>query len=59
MEEDIDGDLADLEKLNYDDLDCVSKLQKTQRYADILQVCLVNLLLWLLGYLTDSVFFWH
>lgn len=38
MEEDIDGDLADLESLNYDDLDSVSKLQKTQRYNDIMQV---------------------
>ncbi|KAL5987548.1 hypothetical protein ACLOJK_035296 [Asimina triloba] len=32
MEEDADGDIADLEALNYDDLDSVSKLQKTQRY---------------------------
>lgn len=40
MEEDIDGDLADLETLNYDDLDSVSKLQKTQRYSDIMQVSL-------------------
>ena len=38
MEEDIDGDLADLESLNYEDLDSVSKLQKTQRYNDIMQV---------------------
>lgn len=38
MEEDINGDLADLENLNYDDLDSVSKLQKTQRYTDIVQV---------------------
>lgn len=37
MDEDIDGDLADLENLNYDDLDSVSKLQKTQRYIDIIQ----------------------
>ncbi|KAG9156459.1 hypothetical protein Leryth_019971 [Lithospermum erythrorhizon] len=37
MEEDIDGDLADIENLNYDDLDSVSKLQKTQRYNDIMQ----------------------
>lgn len=41
MEEDIDGDLADIEALNYDDLDSVSKLQKTQRYTDIMQVGLV------------------
>lgn len=41
MEEDIDGDLADIEALNYDDLDSVSKLQKTQRYIDIMQVSLV------------------
>ena len=38
MEEDIDGDMADIEALNYDDLDSVSKLQKTQRYNDIMQV---------------------
>lgn len=38
MEEDVDGDLADIEALNYDDLDSVSKLQKTQRYNDIMQV---------------------
>lgn len=38
MEEDVDGDLADIEALNYDDLDSVSKLQKTQRYIDIMQV---------------------
>ncbi|KAM5576809.1 U4/U6 small nuclear ribonucleoprotein Prp31 [Rosa sericea] len=37
MEEDVDGDLADLETLNYDDLDSVSKLQKSQRFADIMQ----------------------
>jgi U4/U6 small nuclear ribonucleoprotein PRP31 len=39
MDEDVDGDLADLENLNYDDLDSVSKLQKTQRYIDVVQVC--------------------
>lgn len=38
MEEDVDGDLADIEALNYDDLDSVSKLQKTQRYIDIMKV---------------------
>lgn len=38
MEEDIDGDLADIEALNYDDLDSVSKLQRTHRYIDIMQV---------------------
>lgn len=38
MEEDVDGDLADIETLNYDDLDSVSKLQKSQRYADLMQV---------------------
>uniref|UniRef100_A0A803NUF2 Nop domain-containing protein n=1 Tax=Cannabis sativa TaxID=3483 RepID=A0A803NUF2_CANSA len=37
MEEDIDGDLADIETLNYDDLDSVSKLQNSQRYSDIMQ----------------------
>ncbi|XP_038703041.1 U4/U6 small nuclear ribonucleoprotein Prp31 homolog isoform X2 [Tripterygium wilfordii] len=37
MEEDEDGDMADLEALNYDDLDSVSKLQKTQRFIDIMQ----------------------
>lgn len=39
MEEDGDDDMRDLESLNYDDLDSVSKLQKTQRYKDIMQVC--------------------
>lgn len=39
MDEDVDGDLADLENLHYEDLDSVSKLQKTQRYIDIIQVC--------------------
>lgn len=37
MEEDVDGDIEDIEALNYDDLDNVSKLQKSQRYADIMQ----------------------
>ncbi|CAL1385134.1 unnamed protein product [Linum trigynum] len=37
MEEDTDGDLAGIEALNYDNLDSVSKLQKTQRYNDIMQ----------------------
>lgn len=34
-------DMADLETLNYDDLDSVSKLQKSQRYLDIMQVSLL------------------
>lgn len=38
MDEDIDAGMADIEALNYDDLDNVSKLQKTQRYIDIIQV---------------------
>jgi len=38
MEEDADSDIADIEALNYDDLDSVSKLQQTQRYIDIMQV---------------------
>lgn len=42
MEED-DGDMADIESLNYDDLDSVSKLQKSQRYFDIMQVYMDNL----------------
>lgn len=37
MDEDGDDALADVEALNYDDLDNVSKLQKTQRYIDIMQ----------------------
>nr|CAB3485369.1 unnamed protein product [Digitaria exilis] len=37
MDEDGDDDMHDLESLNYDDLDSVSKLQKTQRYKDIMQ----------------------
>jgi U4/U6 small nuclear ribonucleoprotein PRP31 len=32
-----DDDMPDLESLNYDDLDTVSKLHKTQRYIDIIQ----------------------
>ncbi|WOL19871.1 U4/U6 small nuclear ribonucleoprotein Prp31 [Canna indica] len=36
MEEDLEGDMPDIETLNYDDLDSVSKLQKTQRYNDII-----------------------
>ncbi|KAL6562624.1 U4/U6-U5 snRNP complex subunit prp31 [Orobanche gracilis] len=42
MDEEINGELADIEALNYDDLDSVSKLQRTQRFTDIMQV---NLLL--------------
>ncbi|URE22809.1 U4 U6 small nuclear ribonucleoprotein, partial [Musa troglodytarum] len=38
VEEDDEGDMPDIETLNYDDLDSVSKLQKTQRYNDIMQV---------------------
>jgi hypothetical protein len=59
MEEDVDGDLADIEALNYDDLDSVSKLQKTQRFNDIMQVVIfypfiftslsLYLLVWLNG----------
>ncbi|RAL53259.1 unnamed protein product [Cuscuta campestris] len=37
MEEDVDGELADIETLNYDDLDSVSKLHRTQRYISIMQ----------------------
>ncbi|KAK1260334.1 putative nucleolar protein 5-1 [Acorus gramineus] len=37
MEEDANDDMADIEELKYDDLDSVSKLQKTQRYIDIMQ----------------------
>ncbi|KAI8522587.1 hypothetical protein RHMOL_Rhmol13G0007900 [Rhododendron molle] len=36
-EEDIDGDMVDMENLNYDDLDSVCKLQKTQRYIDFMK----------------------
>ncbi|XP_006652223.1 U4/U6 small nuclear ribonucleoprotein Prp31 homolog [Oryza brachyantha] len=36
MEEIGDDDMPDLESLNYDDLDSVSKLQKAQRYNDIM-----------------------
>lgn len=38
MENDGDTDMQDLESLNYDDLDSVSKLQRSQRYKDIMQV---------------------
>ncbi|KAL6567825.1 hypothetical protein OROGR_001493 [Orobanche gracilis] len=37
MEEEINGDLAYIEALNYDDLDSVSKLQRTQRFTDTMQ----------------------
>uniref|UniRef100_A0A0E0AJY1 Nop domain-containing protein n=2 Tax=Oryza glumipatula TaxID=40148 RepID=A0A0E0AJY1_9ORYZ len=37
MDEDGGEDMLDLESLNYDDLDSVSKLQKTQCYNDIMQ----------------------
>ncbi|EPS69875.1 hypothetical protein M569_04885, partial [Genlisea aurea] len=37
MEEYVDGDLADIEALNYDDLDSISKLQKTPRFTDIMK----------------------
>jgi U4/U6 small nuclear ribonucleoprotein PRP31 len=36
MDEDVDGHLGDLENLNYDHLDSVSKLYQTQRYVDIM-----------------------
>ncbi|XP_071741203.1 U4/U6 small nuclear ribonucleoprotein Prp31 homolog [Rutidosis leptorrhynchoides] len=35
-DDDVSGDLADIKSINYDDLDSVSKLQKTQRYIDIM-----------------------
>ena len=38
MEEDVDGSMSDLSSLNYDDLDSISKIQKTQYYNDIMQV---------------------
>jgi U4/U6 small nuclear ribonucleoprotein PRP31 len=39
MEEDVDGNISDLIKSVYcDDLDSISKLQKTQYYNDIMQV---------------------
>jgi U4/U6 small nuclear ribonucleoprotein PRP31 len=39
MEEDVDGSMSDLIKsVNCDDLDSISKLQKTQYYNDIIQV---------------------
>lgn len=37
MKEDGDEDITDIEALNNDDLDSVSKLQKSQRYNDIMQ----------------------
>lgn len=42
MEDDGDDEMPDLESLNYEDLDSVSKLQKTQRYNDIMQVGAYN-----------------
>lgn len=40
MEEaqDADEDMAEVAVLNYDDLDNVAKLQKSQRYHDIMKV---------------------
>lgn len=35
-EDDDDDEMADIETLNYDDLDTVAKLQKSQRYHDIM-----------------------
>lgn len=35
--ENVDDDVADVETLNYADLESVSKLQKSQRYLDIMQ----------------------
>jgi len=46
MEEDVDGDMADIETLNYDDLDSVSKLQKTQRYLDIPNFACASIFTW-------------
>ncbi|GFQ06488.1 U4/U6 small nuclear ribonucleoprotein prp31 [Phtheirospermum japonicum] len=37
MEVELDGDVAGIESLNYDDLDSLSKLQNTRRYIDIMQ----------------------
>ncbi|KAL2945406.1 U4/U6 small nuclear ribonucleoprotein Prp31-like protein [Bienertia sinuspersici] len=42
MKEDIDGELTDINSLNYDDLDNVPKLQKSQRYIDIMQKLIVD-----------------
>ena len=41
MEEaqDANEDMAAVAVLNYDDLDNVAKLQKSQRYHDIMKVC--------------------
>jgi U4/U6 small nuclear ribonucleoprotein PRP31 len=33
-----DDEMADIEALNYDDLDTVAKLQKSQRFHDIMEV---------------------
>ncbi|PRQ51093.1 hypothetical protein RchiOBHm_Chr2g0140521 [Rosa chinensis] len=49
MEQDVNGDLANLKTVNYDDLDSVSKLQKSQRFADIMQLCFKMTLLLILG----------
>jgi U4/U6 small nuclear ribonucleoprotein PRP31 len=38
VEHDGDTDMQDLESLNYDDLDSVAKLQRSQKYKDIMQV---------------------
>ncbi|MCO5603112.1 hypothetical protein L7F22_057258 [Adiantum nelumboides] len=36
-DDDEDDEMADIEALNYDDLDTVAKLQKSQRYRDIME----------------------
>ena len=43
IEEENDDEMADIEALHYDDLDSVSKLQKTQRYTDIMHVSLFRI----------------
>lgn len=55
---DVDDVMDDVETLNYDDLDSVAKLQKSQRFHDLTKVgILEGLPLNLTLYLSHSFFF--
>lgn len=58
MEEDVDADLADIEALNFDDLDTLSKLQKTQRYNDIMQVIILSIYIYFYCCLPAYLLLW-
>lgn len=48
---DADEDMAEVAILNYDDLDSVAKLQKSQRYHDIMKVYLLKSVLVLIPWI--------